>query len=210
MIYQSSSAFSIGVTGGIGSGKSTVVRFLQKALGEQRVAVIDADAVAKSVTMAGGIAIPQIRDVFGIKAIDANGAMDRAFMRSLLVADPSAKAKLEVIMHPLIREQMDCEALQTDKPVILYDVPLLVESGETWLARLDWVCVVDCLVATQIKRVQQRNSSAGWNEEQIYKIIAMQASREQRRKVADIVIWNGDSVTLKDIDRHVQKLVDIL
>lgn len=199
-------AIEIGVTGGIGSGKSTVVGFLHQCIGEERATVIDADAVAKSVTAPRGRAMPLIRQTFGAEAVNADGGMNRAYMRQLLSSDADAKVRLEAVTHPLIRQLMDELAAASYTPVILFDVPLLVEAGDAWLGRVDRVCVVDCPVETQVRRVQQRPGSADWNEEQIHSIIAMQASRWQRRDVADAVVCNSDTVTLAALRRACEQL----
>lgn len=199
-------AMEIGVTGGIGSGKSTVVGLLQHCLGYDVAAVIDADAVSRSVTAPNGAAVSAVRQAFGAAAIDADGGMDRAYMRQLLASDEAAREQLEAITHPVIRRLMDTKAADSTRPVILFDVPLLVESGAAWLGRVDMVFVVDCPVETQIQRVRSRPGSADWSLSQIHNIIALQASRRQRREAADAVIDNGQDTTLELLRDTCEKL----
>lgn len=175
----------IGLTGGIGSGKSTVAQILAEA----GAAIIDADAISRSLTAAGGLAIPQIEAEFGPASIDALGALDRGFMRNLVFQDPSAKQRLEAIIHPLIGNLTERQALQAEAcgaQLMAFDVPLLVESGR-WRQQVNAVIVVDCEEETQIQRVMQRN---GLDRTAIEKIMAAQASRAQRRAAADWVIYN--------------------
>jgi dephospho-CoA kinase len=188
----------IGLTGGIGSGKSTVAR-LWAELG---AVVIDTDAIAHRLSAPGGAAIAPIAEQFGAAMIDAGGALDRARMRELVFADPAARARLEAILHPLIRSETEREsALAPPGAVRLFDVPLLVESGK-WRERVDRVLVVDCDPATQIDRVVARS---GWAPEAVQRVIAQQASREQRRAVADAVILNQDK-TLEQLRAEVAAL----
>ncbi len=175
----------LGLTGGIGSGKSTVSQMLV-ALG---AAVIDADANARAVTAAGGPAIEAIRAEFGPAFITADGAMDRDAMRALAFSDPSAKARLEAIVHPLVGEVGAAQlkaATEAGHRCVVFDIPLLVESGR-WRRQLDRVLVIDCLPQTQVARVMARNQLPA---AAIEKIIAAQASREQRLAAADTVIFN--------------------
>jgi len=127
----------IGLTGGIGSGKSTVAGLLAA----HGAAIIDTDAIARRLTLAGGAAIPALRAEFGDDYIDTNGALDRERMRTLAFGDPAARQRLEGILHPLIGEQTEREAAAAAAPVKVFDVPLLVESGR-WRARVDRVLVV--------------------------------------------------------------------
>jgi dephospho-CoA kinase len=181
---------SIGLTGGIGSGKSTVAALWVQC----GAALIDTDAIAHELTAPGGAAMPALRRTFGDDIADASGALDRGRMRALVFADPSAKRRLESILHPMIGETARSRADDADAPVIVYDVPLLAESN-AWRARCDRILVVDCGESTQIARVVARS---GWTEEQVRSVIAQQASRERRRAIADAVIHNDgiDSVTL--------------
>ncbi|MEY2687790.1 MAG: hypothetical protein RL375_1988 [Pseudomonadota bacterium] len=176
-------AVRIGLTGGIGSGKSTVAS-LWAELGAM---IIDTDAIAHRLSAPGGGAIAPIAAEFGAAMIDERGALDRARMRELVFADPSARARLEAILHPLIRTETEREAAAAPPGAVrVFDVPLLVESGK-WRERVDHVLVVDCDQATQIERVVARN---GWAPDAVQRVITQQASREQRRVVADAIIVN--------------------
>ena len=185
----------IGLTGGIGSGKSTVARMLT----DLGLTVIDADAVSRQSTSVGGAAIPEISRQFGPAFITPDGALDRDRMRQLVFSDPDAKTRLEAIIHPIVRAQMDDLTEQAGPGPLVLDMPLLVES-QAWQDRVDTVWVVDCLPETQIQRVMQRN---GWPREQILSILATQATREQRLAVADTVIDN-DQATLDELRSRVR------
>ena len=187
----------IGLTGGIGSGKSTVAGLLAK-LG---AAVIDTDAIARSLTLPGGGAIEAIRRSFGADLIDAAGALDRTRMRSLVFSDPPAKRRLEAILHPLISMETEAcaQAAQTaNAPVLVFDVPLLAESMH-WRTKVDQVLVVDCREKTQIDRVIARS---GWAGHEVQAVISQQAARPLRRACADAVIFN-DELSLEDLSHHV-------
>jgi dephospho-CoA kinase len=177
----------IGLTGGIGSGKSTVAALLAR-----RGAVhIDADALSRACTAQGGLAIDAIRAQFGSAMLTADGALDREAMRQHVFSNPGAKKQLESIIHPLVGQHIHdlaAEAERTGAHCIIYDLPLLVESGH-WRSKLDRIWVVDCKESTQMKRVHHRS---GLPMEQIQTIIASQASRSQRLAVADCVIYNDD------------------
>ena len=176
----------LGLTGGIGSGKSTVASMLAA----KGAAVIDADAISRSLTAPGGRAMAAIAQTFGPQMIDAQGAMDRQAMREAVFQNPQAKQKLEAIIHPLV-SQITAEqaqaAVQSGHRVLVFDVPLLVESGERWRKQVDRVIVVDCDAETQRQRVMARSGLAA---EEIDRIIALQASRAQRLACADLVILN--------------------
>ena len=188
----------LGLTGGIGSGKSTLASLLAQA----GAAVLDADAISRSLTQPGGRAIPGIMAEFGEQLMNPQGAMDREAMRALVFSNPQSKRQLEAILHPLIGQILQEEtsaALSAGHLCLVYDVPLLVESGERWRRQVDWVCVVDCEVETQIQRVISR-SQLGRTE--IERIISQQASRQQRLDCADAVIFN-DGIDLA----HLKQLV---
>lgn len=194
-------SWHIGVTGGIGSGKSTVTGILQAA----GACVIDADQLARDCTRPHGAAIAHIRSAFGDTFIDADGSMRRDRMRKLVFRDPIAKHKLESIIHPLVLQQaqtLAAEAARQGYRVIVYDIPLLAESAH-WRKRLDRVVVVDCDEATQIQRVMQRS---GLTQAAAASIIASQASRQQRWQIADAVIDNGASTTLQQLHTQVRAL----
>ena len=178
----------LGLTGGIGSGKSTVAAMLAEA---HRAAVVDADAISRSTTAANGSALPAIAAAFGQHLIGTDGALDRAAMRELVYNDPNARQRLEAIVHPLVSQETDrqaAQALQDGAPLIVFDVPLLVEGGARWRARVDRVMVVDCDAETQIERVIARNQLP---RAQIESILAAQAARAQRLACADAVVFNG-------------------
>ena len=175
----------LGVSGGIGSGKSTVCQIL----GRLGARVIDADAISRASTAAGGSAIAAIQAAFGANAIDATGAMDRTQMRQMVFSDPQARARLEAIVHPLIAlevERQAAAAVAQGVRCIVFDIPLLVESRH-WRKSLDRVLIVDCRVQTQIERVALRS---GLSEQEVQAIIAAQSTRAQRLQAADFVIFN--------------------
>jgi len=175
----------LGLTGGIGSGKSTVASLLQ-GLG---AAVIDADAIARNVTAPEGAAMPEIARQFGDAFVQADGALDRARMRALVFADPSAKQRLEGIVHPCVGEETRRQtqaALQQGHALLVFDVPLLVES-KRWRQQVQRVLVIDCEPATQIQRVVARSGLAA---DEVARIIAVQSPRAVRLAAADWVIYN--------------------
>lgn len=188
-------AWRIGLTGGIGSGKSTVLGMLQ-ALG---AAGVDADAISRSLTAPGGAALPAIARQFGPAFIGADGALDRSRMRELAYAQPESRRQLEAIIHPLVGEEI---ARQVDAAqaagarCVVFDIPLLVESGR-WRAGLDRVMVVDCAPATQVARVVARSGLA---PQEVQRIIEAQAPRALRLAAADIVVCN-DGLALEAL-RH--------
>jgi dephospho-CoA kinase len=193
----------LGLTGGIGSGKSTVALMLQQ-LG---AAVIDADALSKQVTGPGGVATPLIEKAFGSNMVASDGSLNRNMMRQLILSDPQAKTKLEAIVHPAVGQAIadqQSTAIVTGKKLIVLDIPLLVESGR-WRAQLDHVVVIDCLQATQMQRVLARPSSQGWTEQQVQNIMSLQATRAQRLVAADTVIYN-DGIDLQTLHTHVLQL----
>jgi dephospho-CoA kinase len=193
---------TIGLTGGIGSGKTTVGGMLV-ALGAH---LVDTDAISRSLTAPGGAAIEAIRHEFGPDSIDPDGAMDRDRMRALAFSDPQALARLENILHPLIGRQADFHAAQAGpQQRVVYDVPLLVESGRRWRDKVDRILVIDCLPETQIDRVMAR---AGWTRPAVLAVLAKQAKRAERLAVADDVIVN-EGVTLDDLHRQVGRLWDL-
>ena len=178
-------AYRLGLTGGIGSGKSTVAQILASA----GAAIMDADAIARSITAPHGAAIAPIAEAFGPQAIGADGALDRAYMRQLVFQDATARQRLEAITHPLIAqltEQQALQAQQLGERLIFFDVHCLVESCR-WRQQLDAVLVVDCEPETQIQRVMARN---GLERTAVEKILAAQARRQQRMAAADYVIYN--------------------
>lgn len=187
----------IGLTGGIGSGKSTVAQLLRR-LGST---IIDTDAIARTLTQAGGPAIPAIIAEFGAASVDDTGALDRTRMRQRAFSEPSVRQRLEGILHPLIRDETSRQAGSVDTGTVVFDVPLLVESGR-WREQVDRVIVVDCSEATQVARVMARS---GWTADAVRAVIAQQANRGLRRRAADAVLFNDD-ITQMELARAVQSL----
>jgi dephospho-CoA kinase len=171
------------LTGGIGSGKSSVARLFEA----RGVAVIDADALAHELTAPGGAAIPAIRAAFGPEVIDERGALDRERMRQHVFGDPAARKRLEGILHPMIRDESERQRAAATSAYVILMIPLLVESGDP-RRRCDRVLVVDCPEAEQVRRVMLR-SNLGRAE--VEAIMATQASRAERLAHADDVIDNG-------------------
>lgn len=177
-------AYVIGLTGGIGSGKSAAAD-LFASLG---AAVVDTDAIAHELTRPGGAAIEPLRREFGAACIAADGAMDRRRMRELVFADPDAKRRLEAILHPMIRAESQRRiAAALEAPYVMLVVPLLIESAD-YRNRVKRVLVVDCPEDVEVTRVMQRN---GLPEAEVRRIIAAQVERSVRLAAADDVIDNG-------------------
>jgi dephospho-CoA kinase len=179
--------FRLGLTGGIGSGKSTVANLLAA----RGAAVVDADAIARAVTAPHGSAMPAIAKTFGNDFVDADGALNRDRMRALAFSDPDAKKRLEAIVHPLVSQETQRQtaaAIQSGHNCVVFDVPLLVESGR-WRQQVDRVLVVDCTRETQIARVMARNGMA---REMVERIIDAQLPSGVRLAAADWVIRNVD------------------
>ena len=191
----------IGLTGGIGSGKSTVAGFLAR----RGAAIIDADAISRSLTAPGGRAMVAIAQNFGNDMLNPDGAMDRQTMRERIFRDPQAKRQLELIIHPLVSlitaEQAQA-ALESGHRVLVFDVPLLVESGERWRKQVDRVIVVDCDTETQTQRVMARS---GLVSAEVARIMAQQASRSQRLACADAILVN-QGLSFDDLDAQVAQL----
>ena len=174
-------SFLVGLTGGIGSGKSTVAELFR----QQGAAIIDSDAISHQLTASVGAAIEAIRESFGAGYLDASGALDRARMRKLVFADDGAKQRLEAILHPMIRERMLQQA-QTAAPYALLVIPLLFETGN-YLPLLQRVLAVDCPETAQVERAMRRN---GLSEAEVRAIMARQLPRAERLARADDVINN--------------------
>jgi dephospho-CoA kinase len=188
----------IGLTGGIGSGKSTVASMLA----ERGAAVMDADAISRSLTAPGGRALAALARTFGAEMITAEGAMDRVAMRHRVFTDTQAKQQLESIIHPLVgqvTQEQTQQAIDSGKTCLVFDVPLLVESGARWRQKVQHVLVVDCEVSTQIARVMQRSALS---QVEVQRIIEQQASRDQRLACADSVIYN-QGIDLAGLKREV-------
>lgn len=187
----------LGLTGGIGSGKSTVATLLQE-LGAD---VIDADAISRACTLKGGSAIPLIEQQFGSAYIGADGGLDRSRMRERIFDHPPSRALLESIVHPIVAREIQARAATSISRCLIFDVPLLVESPR-WRQQLDLVLVVDCQIETQITRVGRRS---GLDETAVQNIIKAQSSREKRLAAADVVIYNdGDQIA--DLRRTVTQM----
>lgn len=193
-------AFRLGLTGGIGSGKSTVGQMLA-ALGGT---LLDADQMARTVTGPGGAAMAAIAQAFGAELVDAAGALDRDRMRALVFAQPAARRQLEAIVHPLVAQLTEAHAqsaLETGQRLLVFDIPLLVETGQR-LPEMHAVLVVDCREATQIERVRARNALP---RTAIEAILAAQATRQARRAAADAVLYNDD-LSLQELQTQVAAL----
>ncbi|BDX20857.1 dephospho-CoA kinase [Polynucleobacter sp. TUM22923] len=196
----------VGLTGGIGSGKTLV----SDQLGALGAGIIDTDLISHEITASGGSAIPLIKAVFGLEFIDATGALNRLQMRKLVFKNPDARQALEGITHPLIRQETAKRALAlstTKVPYLVFSVPLLIESG-TWIKLIDYLVVVDCPKETQIERVMQRNNLT---RDEVEGILNAQASREERLIRANAVIENQgdlDSLNKAVLNLH-QKLLKI-
>jgi dephospho-CoA kinase len=190
----------LGLTGGIGSGKSTVARLLA----QRGAAVVDADAIARELTEPGGLAMPSIAVTFGQDFVTPAGALDREKMRTLVYMQPTARKQLESIIHPLVgRETQSQAAIATSqgRACIVFDIPLLVESP-IWRQKVDHVLVVDCTPEVQISRVMARSHLT---RDDIEKIIASQARRERRLGAADTVIFNV-GMSLDELANEVRQI----
>lgn len=187
----------IALTGGVGSGKSTVAAMFSR-LGTP---VIDADEIAHALTDPGSPLLNLISEAFGTGVIDADGRMNRAAMRSLVFSDPSARARLESILHPRIRSEMQRRLGELTAPYAVLEIPLLFETGQTDIA--DQILVVDLPESEQIRRVQTRSRL---HPDEIRRIMDSQASRSKRLAGADDVIDNsGDAKALADQVRRLHR-----
>lgn len=189
----------IGLTGGIGSGKTRVADLLAA----RGAGLIDADAIAHALTAPGGAAIAPLRAHFGDAMIDAQGALDRTRMRDLVFKNRAVKAELEAILHPMIRAHIEAAAASTPGCYLVFVVPLLVESGQWQNGRVDRICVVDCDEATQVARVQARS---GLDAEAVERIMAVQAMRDERLGVADDVIVNDGNTSPAELEARVDAM----
>lgn len=199
----------VGLTGGIGSGKSTVAQLLVSS----GAVLVDADEISRATTAAGGAAIAAIAAQFGPVSINAMGAMNRDVIRQKVFAEPAARHQLEAIIHPLVSleaaRQADV-ARQAGSDWVVFDIPLLVES-KRWRQQLDKILVVDCEEATQISRVLARaevkpGGDKAWTRDAVAKVIASQASRSERHAAADWVIYN-DGLSVDALAEQVLKIV---
>ncbi|TEA78371.1 dephospho-CoA kinase [Allopusillimonas ginsengisoli] len=192
--------YKIGLTGGIGSGKSKVADMLA----HWGAAIIDTDVIAHELTAPGGEAIEPIRHQFGPGVIAPTGALDRQAMRELAFESPGARQQLEAILHPMIGLLTQKRAQEADGCYLVFVVPLLVESGR-WRERVDRICVVDCDPDTQVRRVQARS---GLTSEAIGRIMSAQATREARLAAADDVVLNDGRTDIDELTRRVRELHD--
>lgn len=191
--------FSVGLTGGVGSGKSTIAGMLMR----HGAATVDADAIAHELTRTGGAALGAIRAAFGDAAIAADGALDREWMRGQAFADPGVRRRLEAILHPLIRQESERRAREhaaAGSPYVVFVIPLLVESGDA-RGRFHRILVVDCSTATQVARVCRR---PGIDTSTALSILAAQATRAQRLAAADDVLFNESP--LDETEPRVERL----
>ncbi|KAB2969057.1 dephospho-CoA kinase [Zoogloea sp.] len=174
--------FVVGLTGGIGSGKSAVADLFEA----HGACIVDTDRIAHELTAPGGLAMAAIRDAFGEGVVAPDGALNRAAMRALAFELPDARKRLEAILHPMIREESARRCGEASSPYVILAVPLLIESG-SYRERVARLCVVDCPESLQVERVMRRS---GLEESQVRAIMAVQASRAQRLAAADDVIDN--------------------
>ena len=199
-------ALFVGLTGGIGSGKTAV----SDQLFQLGAGIVDTDLIAHEITASNGTAIPFIQKQFGAEFIEPSGALDRAKMRKLVFANPDSRKALEAITHPLIQQETIRQAKQLIEqkvPYLVFVVPLLIESGK-WLSLLDYLVVVDCPEEVQIERVMHRSKLS---RDEIKRILEAQASREERVAHADRVIENQgslDSLHAEVLKLH-QKILEI-
>ena len=182
--------FTVGVTGGIGSGKTAVSTRLA-GLG---ASVVDTDEISRALTAAGGAAMPALREAFGARYVSPDGALDRAAMRTLAFEDAAARAKLEAILHPAIRGEADRALARASGPYAVMVVPLLFETGRS-AGRVDRILVVDCPEALQLERAAARSGLA---PDDVRRIMGAQWPRWRRLQLADDVIWNGGELAALD------------
>jgi dephospho-CoA kinase len=183
-----------GLTGGIGSGKSTVAAMLV----DLGAVLVDTDAIARALTAAQGAALPALAAAFGSEVVGCDGALDRERMRERAFGDPAQKQVLEGILHPMITAEAARQAAAAGTQTVVFDVPLLTPTSP-WRARVNRVLVVDCLASTQVARVMARN---GWSAEMVQRVIGQQVPREQRRRLADSVIYN-ETLSLAELRAEV-------
>lgn len=195
--------FRLGLTGGIGSGKTTVAQMLAA----RGAAVIDADAISRALTASHGAALPAIAAQFGTHVIGPDGTLNRSAMRQMIFADPAARRRLEAILHPLVEqalEEQTREAAMRSVRCVVFDVPLLIENFARWQSRIDALLVVDCPEEVQITRVMARSQLS---REEVMHILSAQASRAQRLAMADFVITNDAGTTLQALEKQLEALL---
>ncbi len=189
----SPSFFSLGITGGIGSGKSTIAHLFA----ERGASVIEMDVIAHQLTAPGGLGMDAIRREFGAQFVNEDGSLNRAKMRELVFQDASAREKLEAILHPMIKEEAQNQANQSKGDYIIFVIPLLTEQP-VWQDMPDRILLVDCPEELQINRVMMRNRM---EKKQVEAIMAAQATRQERLAIADDVILNDN-----EIDKLLEKI----
>jgi dephospho-CoA kinase len=194
-VFRRNEMFKLGLTGGIGSGKTHVANLLAS----WGATIIDTDLIAHQLTAPGGAAIDAIRASFGSALIDTSGALDRGRMREIVFADAARRTELEGILHPRIAQEVLKQAREATGLYAVFVVPLLIESGR-WRDRIDRLCVVDCEEDTQVARVQARS---GIPLETIRRIMAAQVTRTDRLAAADDIVSNMASTTLADLEKQV-------
>jgi len=187
---------AIGLTGGIGSGKSTVAA----RLGALGAAVVDTDAISRALTAAGGDAMPLLREALDERFVAADGALDRAAVRRLVFEDPAARARLESILHPAIREAADAAIAGARGSYLLVVVPLLFET-RGYLDRVSRILVVDCPESLQVERTAERSAL---DADEVRRIMHAQWPRWRRLQMADDVVWNGGA--LAGLDAQCERL----
>lgn len=195
--------FRLGLTGGIGSGKTTVAQMLAA----RGAVVIDADAISRALTASHGAALPAIAAQFGTHVIGPDGVLNRSAMRQMIFADPAARRRLEAILHPLVEqalEEQTREAAMRSVRCVVFDVPLLIENFARWQSRIDALLVVDCPEEVQITRVMARSQLS---REEVMHILSAQASRAQRLAMADFVITNDAGTTLQALEKQLEALL---
>ena len=195
--------FIVGLTGGIGSGKSTVADLFVR----RGAALVDTDAIAHALTGPQGAAMDAIRTEFGEAFLSADGRLDRAAMRQQVFSDPSTKARLEAILHPMIRAESTAQCAASTAPYVLLAVPLLVESGG-YRKIVDRILVIDCAESVQLERVMARS---GLPADAVHAIIAAQASRAERQAAADDLLLNNDGreALLPQVERLHRRYLDL-
>ena len=197
--------FCVGLTGGVGAGKSTVA----ERFASHGVAVIDTDVISRDLTSVGGAAMAAILDAFGPEVVDADGALNRPAMRARVFANPADKQALEAILHPLIRENAARSVFLALAPYAVLVVPLLAENLNEYRGLVDRILVVDCDECEQIRRISTRPTM---NEADARAMLAAQSSRATRLGIADDVLDNrGDLAMLAaQTDKLHQKYLDIV
>lgn len=190
-------ALKAGLTGGIGSGKSTVAAIFRRLM----IPVIDADQISHELTAPQGAALALIRAHWGDTVFEADGSLSRPALRAIIFESVDAKRQLEAIMHPLIYAQIMLQFNQHAQyaDIVIFDIPLLAESP-TWREQLDRILVIDCSEQTQIQRVMNRSK---WSKEHIQAVIAQQATRQERQAIATDIIFN-DNLSLDDLEQEVK------